>query len=108
MLAGIAGRSHRPSWDPWSIWSRPRDADVPGCPDLPELDPTTSLPPDFVARDEDEALLCAERETGARRDRQVNQTVDGTCCAHCADIPDGPPRTLSGRPRRVRHGYRTC
>jgi hypothetical protein len=45
--------------------------------DVPELDPASSLPPDFVARDETEALSYAEREMGARRDRWVNQAVDG-------------------------------
>jgi hypothetical protein len=44
---------------------------------VPELDPVTALPPDFVARDEDEALLTAERQAGARRDRWVNQAVEG-------------------------------
>jgi len=53
------------------------DASVLGRLDVPELDPATSLPPDFVARDEAEALLYAKRETGARRNRWVNQTVDG-------------------------------
>jgi hypothetical protein len=45
--------------------------------DVPELDPAVPLPPDFVARDEDEALLRAERQVGARRDRWVNHAVDG-------------------------------
>jgi hypothetical protein len=42
-----------------------------------ELDPLVPIPPDFVARDEEEALLFAERERGARRDRWLNQAVDG-------------------------------
>jgi hypothetical protein len=44
---------------------------------VPELDPAVELPSDFVARDENEALLRAERQTGARRDRWVNQAVEG-------------------------------
>jgi hypothetical protein len=44
---------------------------------VPELDPAVALPPDFVARDEDEALLGAERQTGARRDRWVHHAVEG-------------------------------
>src|SRR6266496_4077526 len=40
---------------------------------VPELDPAVALPPDFVAADEDEALLRAERQLGARRDRWVNE-----------------------------------
>jgi hypothetical protein len=42
-----------------------------------ELDPDAALPPDFIIPDESEALLTAERETGARRDRWVNEAVEG-------------------------------
>jgi hypothetical protein len=45
--------------------------------DVPELDPATALPQEFVARDEYEALQRAEREAGARRDRWVNEAVGG-------------------------------
>ncbi|MFC7484042.1 hypothetical protein ACFQX7_33970 [Luedemannella flava] len=45
--------------------------------DVPELDPAVDLPPDFVALDEAEALLWAERGMGARRDRWVNRAVEG-------------------------------
>lgn len=44
---------------------------------VPELDPAIPLPPDVVARDEAEALLTAERDAGARRDRWVNEAVEG-------------------------------
>jgi hypothetical protein len=44
---------------------------------VPELDPAVALPPDFLVLGEAEAVLTAERETGARRDRWVNQAVEG-------------------------------
>lgn len=44
---------------------------------VPELDPALPLPEDLVAQDERDALLRAERETGARLDRWVNPSVDG-------------------------------
>ena len=44
---------------------------------VPELDPAVGLPSGFVARDETEALLSAERRLGARPDRWVNQAVEG-------------------------------
>ncbi|MEU4164911.1 hypothetical protein [Actinoplanes sp. NPDC026670] len=43
---------------------------------VPQLDPAVALSPDFVARDENEALLWAERQIGARRDRWVNESVE--------------------------------
>ncbi|GIF37170.1 hypothetical protein [Actinoplanes xinjiangensis] len=59
------------------------EADLVGAPRLlrrlgaTELDPDAALPPDFIIPDESEALLTAERETGARRDRWVNEAVEG-------------------------------
>jgi hypothetical protein len=44
---------------------------------MAELDPAVALPPDFVVMGEAEALLAAERETGARRDRWLNKAVEG-------------------------------
>jgi hypothetical protein len=44
---------------------------------VPELDPAADLPPDLVVAGEEEAVLAAERERGARPDRWVNKAVEG-------------------------------
>ncbi len=45
--------------------------------DVPELDPADALPPAFTVRGAEEAILEAERKTGARPDRWVNPAVEG-------------------------------
>lgn len=44
---------------------------------VPELDPTVTMPSAFTVRGTAEAVLAAERETGARPDRWVNPAVEG-------------------------------
>ncbi len=44
---------------------------------VPELDPTVALPPAFNVQGAEEAVLAAERETGAKPDRWVNPAVEG-------------------------------